>query len=52
VKKVLAQKYNEKVLKKKKLINKVKIERETERTDADGNYRSRVYMVDTVVILI
>lgn len=39
---ILTEKYSEKEMKKKKLLNKVLLERESERMDGHGNYRSRV----------
>jgi hypothetical protein len=39
---VLREKYTEKILKTRKITNKVKLERETERLDQNGNPKSRV----------
>lgn len=40
--KVMAEKLDEKTLKKKKIINKIKVEKEKDRVLADGALRSRV----------
>ncbi len=40
--KVMAEKFDQKILKKKKIINKIKVEKEQDRVLQDGTLRSRV----------
>lgn len=42
VMKILSEKFDEKLLKKKKIISKIKVEREKERVYADGVSRNKV----------
>lgn len=50
--KILAEKFDEKTLKKKKIISKTKVEREKDRVFADGVSRTRVNEGQVNIILL